>query len=109
VNCDSFSELHVAMAVLKQAPLQFLECWEPLPAELKMAYCSIVWRSSGEYRMKLSGSRPSTLIKRENAYQREATDADAAGFPSFSSGDDGGNARHNAYLGANAFGRTGRY
>jgi hypothetical protein len=69
-----------------------------------------VWRSSGEYRMKMPGSRRSTLIKRENAHQREATDADAAGFPSFcSSGDDGGNARHNAYLGTNAFGgRTGR-
>jgi hypothetical protein len=25
---------------------------EPLPAELKIAYCWVVWRSSGEYRMK---------------------------------------------------------
>jgi hypothetical protein len=68
---------------------------EPLPAELKIAYCWVVWRSSGEYRIKLPGSRRSTLIKRENADQREATDADAAGFPSFcSSGDCGDNARH---------------
>jgi hypothetical protein len=44
-------------------------------------------------------------------FQREVTDADAADFPSFCSSDDrGSNARHNAYLGANAFGGwAGRY
>jgi hypothetical protein len=26
---------------------------EPLPAELKIAYCGVVWRSPGEYRMKM--------------------------------------------------------
>jgi len=82
----------------------------PLSAELKIAYVAVVWRLSGEYRMKVPGSRRSTLIKWENVNQREVTDADAAGFPSFcSSGDDGGNVRHSADLGTNAFGdRTGR-
>src|SRR5262245_18874195 len=74
---------------------------EPLSAELKIAYCWCVWRSSGEYRMKMPGSRRSTLIKRENAHQQEVTDARAAGIPSFCSS---GDYRNNACRGANAHG-----
>jgi hypothetical protein len=36
---------------------------EPLPAELKIVYSGLVWRSSGEYRMKIA------RIATVNAYQ----------------------------------------
>jgi hypothetical protein len=79
---------------------------QPLSAELKIAYCWCRLAFIGRIPDQMPGSRRSTLIKRENAHQREATDANAAGFPSFcSSGEHGGNARH----GTNALGgRIGR-